>query len=185
MQKQAKVKHAEAVEAAGILGITDVRFLNHDDSVLLVTDELVQAVARVIRDVRPHIVITHYPLEEGGVASHHGNTGKITLYAIQAAGNVWSGDPNPGYRVAQVFFTVMGDESERKQTLAGLRSCRSFLRQRIGENLRLRMLPELRFRYDDSLDRSFKVDEILDELAEKPPSGADDVGDDSGEGGSE
>ena len=40
--------------------------------------------------------------------------------------------------VAQVYFTVMGDEGDRSQTLAGLRSCRSFLRQRIGEQLRLR-----------------------------------------------
>jgi len=104
MQERAKVKHAEVIEACGILGVTDVRFLNHDDSVLLVTHELVEGVARVIREVRPHVVITHHPFENGGVANHHGTAGQIVLHAISCASNVVPGDPNPGYRVAQVFF---------------------------------------------------------------------------------
>jgi ribosome-binding factor A len=66
--------------------------------------------------------------------------------------------------VAEVFYTVLGDEEQRGTTLAGLKSCRSYLRQRIGEELRLRTLPELRFRYDTSLDRSFRVESILTEL---------------------
>ena len=104
LQERARVKHAEVVEACAILGITDVRFLNYDDNVLLVTHELVQAVARVIGEVKPHIVITHHPLENGGVANHHGTTGKIVLHAIGCASTVSPGDPSPGYRVAQVFF---------------------------------------------------------------------------------
>ena len=104
MRERAKVKNAELIKALRILGITEVRFLHFDDSILLVTHELVEAMARVIRDVRPQVIVTHYPLEEGGVASHHGNTGKIVLYAIASAGNVSPGDPNPGQRVAQLFF---------------------------------------------------------------------------------
>ena len=88
--------------------------------------------------------------------------------------------------VAQVYFTVMGDEIDRKKTLAGLRSCQGFLRQRIGDQLRLRSLPELRFRYDDSLDRSFQVERILGDLEESPSPGAEDAAiDDSDEGAPE
>lgn len=104
MEERSKVKNSELIEALGILGVTEVRFLHHDDSILLVTHELVEAIAKVIREVKPHIIITHYPLEEGGVASHHGNTGQIVLYGILCAGNMTVGDPNPGHRVAQVFF---------------------------------------------------------------------------------
>lgn len=64
--------------------------------------------------------------------------------------------------LAEVFYTVMGDEEERETTLAGLKSCRGFLRQKIGDQVRLRILPELRFRYDDSLDRSFRVEALLE-----------------------
>ena len=119
MQAQEQVKNAEVIEAAGVLGIHDVRFLGHDDSVLLVTRELIQAVANVIREVKPHILLTHYPLEGGGVANYHANTGKTALYAVSAAANVWPGDPNPGYRVAQVFFMAPEAATFRGSVLAG------------------------------------------------------------------
>lgn len=119
MQTQEQVKNAEVMAAADVLGIHDVRFLGQDDSIVLVTHELIQAVACLIREIKPHIVLTHYPLEGGGVADHHANTGKITLYAIQAAANVWPGDPNPGYRVAQVFFMTPEAATFRSTVLAG------------------------------------------------------------------
>jgi len=108
MQERSKVKHAEVVKACGILGMTDVRFLNYDDSVLLVTHELVEALARIIREVKPNVVITHHPLENGGVSNHHSTAGKITMHAIQYAANVDLNDENPGHRVAQVFFMAPG-----------------------------------------------------------------------------
>ena len=119
MQSQEQVKNAEVIEAAAMLGIQDVRFLSNDDSILLVTRELIQAVARVIREVKPHILLTHYPLEGGGVANHHANAGKIALYAVTAAANVWPGDPNPGHRIAQVFFMTPEAATFRGSVLAG------------------------------------------------------------------
>ena len=119
MQERAQVKNAEVSKALGILGITEVRYLNYDDSILLVTHELVEGMARIIREVRPHVVITHYPLEGGGVASHHGNTGKIVLYAITCASNVTPGDPNPGHRIAQVFYMAPDEAHFRGSCLEG------------------------------------------------------------------
>lgn len=71
--------------------------------------------------------------------------------------------------VAQVFYTVMGDEEEHRRTQRGLRQARGFLRQIIGDRTRLRSVPELRFRYDSSLDRSFRLDEVLDEVSPSDP----------------
>lgn len=110
-QERQKVKYAEVIKACGLFGITDVRFLSYDDKMLLVTSKLIEEVARVIRSVRPHIIITHYPLENGGIASHHGTTGKIVLHAAQYAGSVDVDDPNPGYRAAQIFFMMCEDAS--------------------------------------------------------------------------
>ena len=67
--------------------------------------------------------------------------------------------------VAQVFYTVLGGEEERRTSLEGLKRCRGYLRQLIGDQIRLRTVPELRFTYDDSLDRSFRVEEALDRIA--------------------
>lgn len=104
IKEREKVKYDEVKNACALFGVTDVRFLSYDDKVLLVTSEMIVAVAKVIRDVRPDVVITHYPLENGGVGSHHGNTGKIVLDALHLAGTVDFDDPNPGHRVAQLFF---------------------------------------------------------------------------------
>lgn len=111
MDERQQVKYAEVIKACGVLGISDVRFLSYDDKVLLVTSELVENVAKVIRDVKPDVIITHYPMENGGMESHHGNTGKIVLHALQYAGNVDVNDPNPGHRVAQVFFMMTEEAS--------------------------------------------------------------------------
>lgn len=66
--------------------------------------------------------------------------------------------------VAEVFYTVLGDEEERALSLAGLKRARGFLRQLIGDQTRMRQVPDLRFKYDESLDRSFRVEEILDDI---------------------
>lgn len=119
IQERMKVKHREVIEACEIMGITDVRFLNYEDSVLTLREDLIQDIARVIREVRPDVVITHYPLDNGGVAEHHAITGQLTLNGIGAAGSVWPGDPNPPHRVAQVFFMAIPSGMFRPTCLAG------------------------------------------------------------------
>lgn len=85
--------------------------------------------------------------------------------------------------VARVFYTVLGDEEERQTSLAGLKRCRGYLRQIIGDAVRMRNVPELRFTYDESLDRSFRIEETLDRIAaEREESGpAEDPDPDEGE----
>lgn len=67
--------------------------------------------------------------------------------------------------VAQVFYTVLGDDEERATSLEGLKHCRGFLRQIVGDQIRMRSVPQLRFSYDDSLDRSFAIEDTLDRIA--------------------
>jgi ribosome-binding factor A len=65
---------------------------------------------------------------------------------------------------ATVFYTVMGEQEEREKSLKGLKSSARFVRGVIGDTLRLRTVPKLFFRYDDSLDRSFRLEELLQDL---------------------
>jgi ribosome-binding factor A len=60
-----------------------------------------------------------------------------------------------------VYYTVMGDESQRKATRAGLRSARGHLRAVLGHEVRLKFLPELEFEEDDTVARADRVDELL------------------------
>jgi ribosome-binding factor A len=66
--------------------------------------------------------------------------------------------------LAKVFFTVVGSDTERKATEAGLNSARSYIRKEMGKQLRMRYVPDIIFRYDDSLDYGNKIDSILKEI---------------------
>ena len=70
-------------------------------------------------------------------------------------------DVTPDLRRATVYYTVMGDDSQRNATRAGLRSARGHLRAVLGHEVRLRFLPELEFEEDESLSRADRVDELL------------------------
>lgn len=101
-----KVKYDEVKAACALFGISDVRFLRYDDKILLVTPELIDAVARVIRDVKPHLVITHYPKSSGNTIDHHGNAAKITIAACALAGTVDFEDSNTSWRVTDLAFML-------------------------------------------------------------------------------
>jgi LmbE family N-acetylglucosaminyl deacetylase len=106
MAERTVVKEDEVRSACAFLGVTDVRFFRYDDAVLTLTEELILRMASLIREVRPDVVITHHPNENAGFGSHHAATARLVLEGISAAYGVGLGDPNPPYRVAQVFFTV-------------------------------------------------------------------------------
>ena len=104
MAERSEVKRQEVIDACAVYGIDDVRFLTVDDSVLLVKEELIVQVARLIRELRPDIVITHNPFENGAISDQHAITSQVVMHGIQYAGGVDPADRNPPHRVAQIFF---------------------------------------------------------------------------------
>ena len=77
-------------------------------------------------------------------------------------------------RHAKVFVSIMGSDTERQATLEGLDSAASHLRSRVGRALRLRVAPEITFRYDETIARAAKIEALLAELREPPPRSGDD-----------
>lgn len=67
----------------------------------------------------------------------------------------------PDLRRARVFYTALGDESQRKATRAGLRSAAGHLRQVLGHEVRIKFLPELEFEEDQTEIRAGRVDQLL------------------------
>ena len=72
----------------------------------------------------------------------------------------------PDLRHAVVSYTVLGDETERKATRAGLRSAATRLRAELGRQVRLKFLPELRFEEDRGAAQVERVEELLREIRE-------------------
>ena len=62
---------------------------------------------------------------------------------------------------ATVFVSIMGSDADRDATLEGLSSVASHLRSHIGRALRLRVAPEIAFRFDESVSRAARIETLL------------------------
>jgi phosphoesterase RecJ-like protein len=72
---------------------------------------------------------------------------------------------NRDHSVAEVFWSVLGDDSERQTCFAGLKKARGFMQSKLVRTLGLRAAPNLRFVYDDSVAKGVDMDNVLNELA--------------------
>ncbi|MCI0667546.1 MAG: 30S ribosome-binding factor RbfA [Methylococcaceae bacterium] len=66
--------------------------------------------------------------------------------------------------VAKVYFTVLGkahDQVEQDREIFA-RSI-PFIRRELGKRMRIRVLPELRFIHDESIDQGMRIDRLLRE----------------------
>jgi ribosome-binding factor A len=80
--------------------------------------------------------------------------GFVTLTSVETS---------PDLRHARVYVSVLGDESERTETLAALDSAHGLLQQAIARELRMKRTPTLRFVFDESIGRGMRISELLDE----------------------
>lgn len=68
---------------------------------------------------------------------------------------------------ARVYFTVLGDETATTLTQTALDRASGFLRRELGKRMRLRVVPELRFVFDDSEIRGARVDALIEQARRK------------------
>jgi len=68
-------------------------------------------------------------------------------------------------RQATVFVSVLGTESKREKTLAGLAAAHGVLQARLARELRLKRTPQLTFEYDPTVERGVHMTQLIDELA--------------------
>ncbi|MDP6065320.1 MAG: hypothetical protein QGI49_11120 [SAR202 cluster bacterium] len=71
------------------------------DEVILVEREIIIEIADVIGDLRPDIIITHYPYDS---VSAHMAVGQMTLFAVEAASALRVDRSYPAHAPAQIFF---------------------------------------------------------------------------------
>jgi LmbE family N-acetylglucosaminyl deacetylase len=107
IDERSDVKADEVRAACRILGFEEVHFLGADDAVMLVERPLIRRLASLLRQLRPDIILTHYPYESGGLGDH-AMAGQMVIHALGYAGSVDPGDRNPPHRTAQVFFFGQG-----------------------------------------------------------------------------
>lgn len=68
---------------------------------------------------------------------------------------------SPDLRHARVYVSVLGNETQRAASLAGLQSAHGALQRRLARELRMKRTPTLEFLYDETTDRAMHLEEIL------------------------
>jgi|AMWB02.1.fsa_nt_gi ribosome-binding factor A len=71
--------------------------------------------------------------------------------------------------LATIYFSVIGNEAEKQSTEIGLNSARGFIRRELGKSLRMRYVPDVLFRYDESVDYGQRIDTLLNEIQVTEP----------------
>lgn len=77
-------------------------------------------------------------------------------------------------RYAKVFVSVMGNEDEVKDSMDVLTRASGYVRSEIGKVMRLRYMPEITFKYDQSIEHGAHISKLLREVGVKgDPSDAE------------
>ncbi len=63
--------------------------------------------------------------------------------------------------VATVYYTVLGNNEQKESTKKNIENASGFVRSSLGKSLEVRKVPELRFKYDESLMYGEHIDNIL------------------------
>jgi len=63
---------------------------------------------------------------------------------------------------ARVYFTSLGDQSSIADTTAGLQHAAGFLRSELAHRMKLRSVPQLQFKYDESIERGMRISQLID-----------------------
>lgn len=75
--------------------------------------------------------------------------------------------------LATIYFSVIGTDTDRKGTEAGLNSARGYLRRELGKALTMRYVPDIVFRYDESVEYGSNIEKILKQIHETEEADAE------------
>ena len=79
--------------------------------------------------------------------------GFVTVTAVETS---------PDLRQATVFVSVLGDETVRRETIAGLQSAHGYLQRKVASELRIKHTPQLGFAEDDTARRADRIERLLE-----------------------
>ena len=79
---------------------------------------------------------------------------------------ITSVDVSPDMSHAKVFFTML-EKDKLEDTLHGLKRSAGFLRSQLARRIKMYTTPELRFEYDESVERGDRLSRLIDGALKK------------------
>lgn len=75
------------------------------------------------------------------------------------------------YAYAKVYFTTLGDADTIEAAKEGLTRAAGFLRSALHTRMRLRVMPQLQFIYDASVERGARLSKLIDDAIKSDVGG--------------
>jgi len=79
---------------------------------------------------------------------------------------ITSVDVSPDMSHARLFFTLL-EKDKLEDTLHGLKRSAGFLRSQLARRIKIYTTPELRFEYDESVERGDRLSRLIDKALKK------------------
>ncbi|WP_296115002.1 30S ribosome-binding factor RbfA [uncultured Anaerococcus sp.] len=68
---------------------------------------------------------------------------------------------------ADVYISVLGDDKNKEDVMEALDQATGYIKVLIGERMRLRSMPEFRFKFDNSIEHGAYMDKLIEETIAK------------------
>ena len=70
-------------------------------------------------------------------------------------------------QLASIYFRSYHDSSSNDEHIKGLESCRGYFRRVLSDALIMRKTPQLRFFYDESLEKKAQIEKLLEQIKDE------------------
>jgi len=70
-------------------------------------------------------------------------------------------------KYAKVYVSVLGNDENKKNAIAALKSAAGFIRHEIGQRLKLRYTPEIHFELDNSIEHGIYISKLINDNIKK------------------
>lgn len=67
-------------------------------------------------------------------------------------------------RHAKVYFSILGDAKDNSKALQGLNSAKGYIKNIVADRIKLRFVPEIAFKVDESLHYTQEIFDLLNRI---------------------
>ncbi|ADL07992.1 30S ribosome-binding factor RbfA [Thermosediminibacter oceani] len=83
---------------------------------------------------------------------------------IQGLISVTKVEVSKDLRHAKIFLSIYGEESVKQNALEGIKNAEGFIRRELANRIRLKFIPQLNFKLDDSIEYGIHISKLLKDI---------------------
>jgi ribosome-binding factor A len=98
---------------------------------------------------------------------HDPGVGFVTITRVKLTGDL---------QIAHIYYTTMATGGARKDTARALERAKPFVRRQLAGRLGLRRVPELEFRFDQTIEQHARIEQLIHDIHEEDAARGQDAG---------